>query len=204
MRKILSAGAEATIYETENSIIKIRREKLYRHPQLDKKITKRRTKSEIKILKKASEIISAPIPSPQKKPNQIEMTKIEGKKLSLTLNKYSKKTKQEIMFQIGKNLAKLHLNNIAHSDLTTSNIIYNEKTKQISFIDFGLSSLNAKYEDKGVDIHLLKQALEAKHFQDHTELFEEFKKGYESENKEEAKKSFQKLLSIEKRGRYKH
>ncbi|MFH1151707.1 MAG: lipopolysaccharide kinase InaA family protein, partial [Nanoarchaeota archaeon] len=41
----------------------------------------------------------------------------------------------------------------------------------IFFIDFGLGFFNGKYEDKAVDIHLLKQALEAKHFKHWKEIY---------------------------------
>jgi len=96
----------------------------------------------------------------------------------------------------------LHKEKIIHGDLTTSNMILNEK--EIYLIDFGLGFFNGKYEDKGVDIHLLKQALEAKHFKNATILFEEFEKGYSSIEAKEAKKVFERMKAIEKRGRYKH
>ena len=74
----------------------------------------------------------------------------------------------------------------------------------IYFIDFGLGYFNGKYEDKAVDIHLLKQALEAKHFKHWKELYEEFLEGYKSINKEEAEEVINQLVKVEKRGRYKH
>jgi len=55
-----------------------------------------------------------------------------------------------------------------------------------------------------VDIHLLKQALEAKHFKNWKILFNEFEIGYRSINPTEAQKVFDKMKAIEKRGRYKH
>jgi len=73
---------------------------------------------------------------------------------------------------------------------------------KIFFIDFGLGYFNGKYEDKAVDIHLLKQALEAKHFKHWEALFNEFVKGYKKYS--EAEKVFQRLKAVEKRGRYKH
>ncbi|MCX6750723.1 MAG: hypothetical protein NTZ83_04655 [Candidatus Pacearchaeota archaeon] len=54
----------------------------------------------------------------------------------------------------------------------------------IFFIDFGLGYISKKIEDKAVDIHLLKQALEAKHFEHWKELFEEFKKAYSKDYSE--------------------
>jgi TP53 regulating kinase-like protein len=106
------------------------------------------------------------------------------------------------MFEIGKAIGKLHKENIIHGDLTTSNMIY--KDKKIFLIDFGLGYFNGKYEDKGVDIHLLKQALEAKHFKKWKTLFNEFEIGYRSIEPKEAEKVFNKMKAIEKRGRYKH
>jgi len=201
-KNILSSGAEAIIYQDKENIIKHRISKSYRHPELDKKIIKRRTKAETKILTKASEIISVPKPEEQKELDKIIMPFIEGDKLSLTLDNYPKEKQEKVMFQIGETIAKLHKESLIHGDLTTSNILLKEN--QIYLIDFGLGFQNGKYEDKGVDIHLLKQALEAKHFKDWKSLFKKFQKGYESINKEEAEKIFNRLNAIEKRGRYRH
>ncbi|MFA5349530.1 MAG: RIO1 family regulatory kinase/ATPase [Candidatus Paceibacterota bacterium] len=78
-------------------------------------------------------------------------------------------------------------------------------SKKIFFIDFGLGFISKKTEDKAVDIHLLKQALEAKHFAHWKTLFEEFSKSYEKTlGKEESKKVFERLTAIERRGRYRH
>lgn len=215
-KQIIAAGAEAVIYKNGETITKERLPKSYRHPTLDKAIIKRRTKAETKILKKASEVIPVPIPEDQKEINIITMPEIKGHKLSIHLDHYDDELQERIMFQIGQNLAKIHDRDIIHGDLTTSNIIFQpsnhptpqhssiKKTGTVFFIDFGLGFLNGKYEDKGVDIHLLKQALEAKHFRFWQTLFQEFEVGYKSINPLEATKVFDKLKAIEKRGRYKH
>ena len=65
--KILSQGAEAIILKKGSSIIKDRIKKSYRIKELDDKIRMRRTKSETKLLEKASQIIDAPIPSPDQR-----------------------------------------------------------------------------------------------------------------------------------------
>src|SRR3989338_6220467 len=54
----------------------------------------------------------------------------------------------------------IYNNNIIHHDLTTSNMI--SKKDKIFFIDFGLSFFSTKIEDRAVDLHLLKEALESK------------------------------------------
>ena len=72
----------------------------------------------------------------------------------------------------------------------------------IYFIDFGLGFISHKFEDKAVDIHLFKQALEAKHFRNWEVLFKEFEKGYNKSK--DSKIVFERLKAVEKRGRYKH
>src|SRR3989344_3971858 len=49
---------------------------------------------------------------------------------------------------------------------------------KIFFVDFGLGYISKKLEDKAVDLHLLKQALEAKHFQHWKTLFDSVSEGY--------------------------
>jgi Kae1-associated kinase Bud32 len=199
-QKTIAQGAEATILKKDNLIIKNRIKKYYRISEIDNKIREQRTRAETKLLEKASKIINCPIPQISKNKTKITMPFIKGKKLSENLDTFSLKEQRQICNKIGKSVAKLHNNNIIHGDLTTSNMIL-EKDK-LYFIDFGLGFISHRYEDKAVDIHLLKQALEAKHFTHWKELFKEIINEYKKENKESEKvlKQFEK---VEKRGRYK-
>ncbi|MFH1586040.1 MAG: RIO1 family regulatory kinase/ATPase [archaeon] len=72
----------------------------------------------------------------------------------------------------------------------------------IFFIDFGLGYGSHRYEDKAVDLHLLKQALESRHYKYFEALFKEVFKGYKKYKG--AKKVLERLEKVEKRGRYKH
>ena len=200
-QKIIAQGAEAKIILSDNLIIKDRIQKDYRITELDKKIRKSRTKAEIKLLNKASKIINAPMPIKQDKNNfRIEMPYIIGEKLSKYLDKFPLKKQEKICTQIGKEVAKLHNANIIHGDLTTSNMIL--KNNRIFFIDFGLGYISHKIEDKAVDIHLFKQALEARHFKNWKILFGKFKKAYKESK--DFKRIAERLKIVEKRGRYKH
>jgi Kae1-associated kinase Bud32 len=69
------------------------------------------------------------------------------------------------------------------------------------FIDFGLGFESAKIEDKAVDLHLIKQALEAKHFQHAGEFFKHVLEGYKTSKN--YKETIKRLELVEKRGRYK-
>lgn len=180
MEKIIQQGAEALIIQSSPSIlIKRRIKKSYRLPLLDEKLRKQRTKKEFALLQKASKLIPVPnIIKIDEKTTEIEMEFIEGKKLSENLD--SLPNKNEICIQIGKQIAKLHDNNIIHGDLTTSNMILSDKGNLLYFIDFGLSFISNKIEDKAVDLHLIKQALEAKHFSISSQCFNKILEGYSS------------------------
>jgi len=201
--KILFRGAEAIIILSGDFVIKNRVKKSYRINELDEAIRKRRTKSEAKLLEKASKVISIPkIKKTDQKTKEITMDFIDGKKLSDHLDSFPFKKQKEICRKIGENTAKLHDAEIIHGDLTTSNMILIEDRKpKIYFIDFGLGFISHKFEDKAVDLHLLRQALEAKHFRNWEALFAEILRGY-SKSKD-SKIVLERLKAVERRGRYK-
>jgi len=200
MKKVLQQGAEAIIYLDKDKVIKDRIKKSYRISELDDKIRKQRTKSETKLLEKASNIINSVTPLKTNEKFSIEMPFIEGKKLSEHLDNFEFGEQKKICRKIGESVAKLHNNNIIHGDLTTSNMIL--KKDKIFFIDFGLGFISQKIEDKAVDIHLFKEALEAKHFGHWQDLFKEFLNGYSVYP--EHKKILEQVKKVESRGRYRH
>jgi len=192
----IQQGAEAIIYKIKNKIVKDRIKKSYRLPQLDNKLRTRRTKSEAKIINKLKSIINVPkIRFIDEVRNEITMEYISGKKLSEHLEKLNY---QQISKQLGEILTKLHNQDIIHGDLTTSNMIL--KNNKIYLIDFGLGFHSHKIEDKAVDLHLLKQALEAKHFTIAKQCIKIILKNYKSE---QSKLIIPRIQVIESRGRYK-
>jgi len=201
--QILARGAEAIIYKLNKKVIKDRIPKSYRHPTLDLKLIKRRTKSESKILSKAVKIIPVPklLSDPKPQGRIIHMEYISGKRLSDHLSKLKPVEITHTCKQIGKNIAKLHDAGIIHGDLTTSNMILRAQNKRVYFIDFGLGFHSNRIEDKAVDLHLIKQALEAKHPKIYKKAFKAVIEGYKiSKN---YKQTLTRLQKVEKRGRYK-
>ncbi len=58
-------------------------------------------------------------------------------------------------------------------------------------------------EAKGVDLRLMKRALQSTHYQSAEECFESIIRGYsEILGKEDAERVLEKIVEIEKRGRY--
>ncbi|MEM4181704.1 MAG: KEOPS complex kinase/ATPase Bud32 [Candidatus Pacearchaeota archaeon] len=199
--KIISQGAEAKIKLIENKkVVKERIIKSYRLKILDEKLRKSRTKKERKILEKASKIIDVPKILGKESDFSIEMEYIEGEKISNCLDSFNEEKQKEIMTKIGEIIAKLHKEDIIHGDLTTSNMIL--KKEKIYVIDFGLSFISKRIEDKAVDLHLIKQALEAKHWKNYENLFNWLLESYK-ENYKKANEVLERLKKVEKRGRYK-
>ena len=200
MEKIIGTGAEAVLIQKDGKLIKKRVKKGYRIEIIDERLRKSRTKKESKLLEKSSKLIPVPkVIKTDEKQKEIDMEFIEGKKLSENLDNL--KNAEEVCEQIGQNIARLHDADIIHGDLTTSNMILSAKDNKVYFIDFGLGFESNKAEDKAVDLHLIKQALEAKHFNHYEKFFNAVLEGYKTSKHHLA--TLKRLEAVEKRGRYK-
>jgi len=195
---IIAQGAEAILRKQENSVIKERIAKEYRVPALDTKLRRSRTRREAKILEKLQDI-GFPAPRLQKmddKQMHLVMDFIEGPMLKEILHEKP----VELSKEIGRKIGILHTHNIIHADLTTSNMIHAKN--EVHFIDFGLSFVSNKVEDKAVDLHLLDRALESKHHEIYEQCINAALEGYKEGNPDwEA--VFARLDKVEMRGRNK-
>ena len=196
-KKLIAQGAESKLFLIDKKILKNRFEKKYRIREIDGRLRKSRTKREAKVLVKLKEI-NFPSPKLIKSDDKenIEMELITGKVLKDALEKSNY---VGLGKEIGEKIAILHNNHIIHGDLTTSNMILN---KEIYFIDFGLSFFSHKIEDKAVDLHLLKEALESKHHKIWEKCYTAALGSYEKKA-EKGKEVLERLKVVEKRGRYK-
>ncbi len=195
-KKLIAQGAEAKLFLEDNQILKSRFPKSYRIKEIDEKLRGFRTRREAKILQKlrATNFPAPKIISNDEKENLI-IEKINGKLIKDILEKSDYK---KLCAEIGKKVAILHNNSLIHGDLTTSNMILN---KEIYFIDFGLSFFSEKAEDKAVDLHLLKEGLESKHYRIWEDCFKCALEAYKKEAKN-SNETLKRLEVVEKRGRY--
>ena len=192
--KIIKQAAEAIIYLDKNKVIKHRIKKGYRLGLIDDRLRRSRTRREAKLLNKvdnAPEVFSV-----DDKDMKIEMEYIRGKLIKDILDRMMNRNK--LLREIGESIAKMHDDNIIHGDLTTSNMILKDR---VYFIDFGLGYVSNKTEDKAVDLHLLKQALESKHYRHFEESFQNVLEGYKSSKN--YREVINRLNKVERRGRYK-
>jgi TP53 regulating kinase-like protein len=199
--KLIGNGAEAKIYldEKEKQVVKRRIEKSYRVKEIDEVLRKRRTRKEGKILDKLGDICPNVFLVDDKK-MEIVMSYVEGRLVKDVAENCDKRLRKDTMFKAGFNVGKMHGLDVAHGDLTTSNMIYDGG--DVKLIDFGLGFASNKVEDKAVDIHLVRQALESKHYRYVDEMFEDFLRGYKKGNVN-WKEIIERLKKVEKRGRYK-
>jgi len=205
---LIKKGAEASLFLEEwhglKVILKKRLSKKYRVPELDRTIQIQRTKHEPHVIHRAKE---AGVPTPviymvDLAEATIVMEYVEGKQVKNVLNELPTEKRIKLCRYIGELIGKLHGSGIIHGDLTTSNMILTPTGKMV-FIDFGLSEQTMEVEAKGVDLHLLKRALHSTHYLHADECFEAIMEGYEKTvGEKEAKLVLEKILEIEKRGRY--
>ena len=160
----IARGAEAIltkgIWHERNVIIKERVKKGYRVDSLDTKLRASRTKSEANLMRLARDCgVRTPlIFDIDLVECRIVMEFASGPTAKAVLE--DSDARLELAGQIGSGVGKLHAADIIHGDLTTSNIIMKDEPV---FIDFGLGEKSQELEKKGVDLHLLKEALDSAH-----------------------------------------
>lgn len=216
--KLLKQGAEAKLY-TGNylgkaTIAKERFKKKYRHPNLDKQLTRERIKAESRAILRCKTIgITTPaLYLVDMKKQTIFMEYYEN---SITTKEFIFKAddllKEKLSIKIGQSIAKMHSNNITHGDLTTSNMLLVNKMNQneffndfenlkLVFIDFGLGHLECNAEDKGVDLYVLERALLSTH-NDSEQIFPVILKAYKDNYGKGSKDVLVKFEEVRARGR---
>jgi TP53 regulating kinase-like protein len=202
-KKLIKRGAEADIFVIswfgENAISKIRKPKPYRNALLDSEIRKKRTIHEANMLSatKLARVITPFVFYVDPKRAEIIMEWIEGENVKNIID-------YELAVEIGRYAARMHSRNIIHGDLTTSNFIFNKNRRKLTLIDFGLSYFSERFEDKAVDVRLIKEILMSAYADRFEALYSNFLLGYKevSGDPQLTTKILNTVQEIEKRGRY--
>jgi Kae1-associated kinase Bud32 len=193
----IGRGAEAVVTRTAQGIRKARPQKSYRHPQLDKDLRESRTRHEARILERAK-AADVRVPGVQVVDDTtLLLSEARGVQLKERLDE-----EPLLAHEVGRIVARLHDNAIIHADLTTSNIIYDPGTRHFTMIDFGLSYISTRDEDKAVDLHLFRQSLESRHHRVLPLAWRHFLKGYRDTSRN-ADAVIERLRKVEARGRNK-
>ena len=205
---LFKKGAEASLYLVDwherKVVVKVRAPKKYRPEALDEQIRSYRTVHEPQLMHEAK---TAGVPTPliymvNVPEASITMEYVEGQQIKQLLNKAPQDKRRELCVKIGELIGKLHSQGLIHGDLTTSNMILSPEDK-IFFVDFGLGEKSFELEAEGVDLHLMKRALQSTHYQFWEECFRNVLCGYSSVlGSEAAENVYEKIKEIERRGRY--
>lgn len=195
--RVLHRGGEGKV------VVKHRISKRYRIPEIDEGLRGSRTVLESKLFADAKR---AGVPTPviyevDQVGMRIVMEFVEGKQVKLVLEKLKPAARRRLCRLIGRQVARLHRAGIVHGDLTTSNMIQTRGGK-VYFVDFGLGEFNPSLEARGVDLHLLRRALQSIHFRITDEAYRAVMSGYRREFGEGAGEVIKRAEEIERRGRY--
>lgn len=202
---LIAKGAESNIvkssYLGRDAVLKNRISKNYRIPEIDNKIRKARTKLEAKLLSdvKKAGVVTPILYDVDLHDKTILMEEIKGDLVKDIIN-------EDLAYEIGENIAKFHNLNIIHGDITSSNMMVNDKN-QLVFIDFGLGRYSDLFEDKAVDLLVLKKSLQSIDYNTAIKIFDKVLEGYADEYKDDSlnrEQIIKKINEIESRGRYTH
>ena len=202
---LIAKGAESNIvkssYLGRDAVLKNRISKNYRIPEIDNKIRKARTKLEAKLLSdvKKAGVVTPILYDVDLHDKTILMEEIKGDLVKDIIN-------EDIAYEIGENIAKFHNLNIIHGDITSSNMMVNDKN-QLVFIDFGLGRYSDLFEDKAVDLLVLKKSLQSIDYNTAIKIFDRVLEGYADKYKDDSlnrEQIIKKINEIESRGRYTH
>jgi Kae1-associated kinase Bud32 len=144
------------------AVLKMRRPRGYRHPDLDRSLTRQRLSVEARVL---ARLQSSEFPSPALFDLDLEegwmlLSRIDGRPLYDALNDTS--VDDASMVNVGALIRRLHEMDISHGDMTTHNILA-DAAGSLSLIDFGLARISPELEHLGLDLQVLNECLTASH-----------------------------------------
>lgn len=220
---LITQGAEALLYKTtflskdQPAALKVRPTKPWRHPTLDKRLTRQRILAEARVLVKCRRE-GVPVPAVlavdweagwsvaewiegTTVKEAIRQRKVDGGESELN----------GLLARIGNVVGKLHSVGVIHGDLTTSNMMIRPNADSqassdnlegdIVLIDFGLATQAVQEEDRAVDLYVLERAFGSTHPKEEGK-FDEVLKAYATTYKD-AKRALRRLEDVRMRGRKK-
>lgn len=189
----IAQGAEAKVYKgslaATSILLKHRFNKQYRHPSLDASLIRARVAGEARALLKClrSGVNVPGVRMVDASEGVLGLEWIEGRSIRKlipgaepeddgeqesddvreSLQEYGLSL-DEVMTLVGTELAKMHLADIIHGDLTTSNMMLRHPGRTglpvvLYLIDFGLSYVSNLVEDRAVDLYVLERAFSSTH-----------------------------------------
>jgi Kae1-associated kinase Bud32 len=207
--QVISAeGAEAKVNDDTFMdlpvVRKTRIPKSYRPEEMDKRVRMERLKTEVRNLKEARNLgVRTPmvLDVDLSGNGEFVMEKVGGRTLTdMILDPASPVSLiGDALEKLGEALGKLHAGNLAHGDMTASNVIWTGD--DVALIDPSMGTRAPELEDLGIDLHLVEEDLNTLSPRS-SEFYERFLEGYRQGYPAGAKKVIGRAQEIKKRVRY--
>ena len=151
-RDELVQGAESQVRFDDDRVHKRRHERAYRHPELDERLRRERTRTEARLTSQARR---AGVPTPV-------LRDVDTAEAELTLQHVGRGDLRDAITEqrvrtVARHLAAVHRAGLVHGDPTTRNVRVDGDTTFL--IDFGLGYHSDDPEDYAMDLHVLGQSL---------------------------------------------
>ncbi len=201
--EVLALGAESLLIKHEwlglPAVYKIRLSKPYRHPRLDDRLRRARTRREARSLSRLPEW---GVPTPTLYEVDVDLGLIVMEYLpGETLREVTEERFRASLFEeLGRLVGRMHEHGFVHYDLTTSNVLVVDG--RLYVIDLGLSDDSTDLEDHAIDLRVFERCLESTHPDVMEEAWEAFVRGYREERGETTDQVLKQLEDVKSRVRY--
>jgi N6-L-threonylcarbamoyladenine synthase/protein kinase Bud32 len=140
-------GAEATVTFDGDRVVKTREPKSYRHPALDDRLRRERTRAEARL---TSEARRAGVPTPL-------VRDVDPAEARIVFERVGERDLADALTPararaVGEHLARLHDAGLVHGDPTTRNV--RVAGDRVWLVDFGLGEHTGHVEDHAMDLHV--------------------------------------------------
>ncbi len=207
----LAQGAEAVLdaglYLGREAVLKERRPKGYRHPDLEEAIRAHRTRAEARALREAR---SAGVRTPavldvEPEEGRLVMERVRGPTVRAAFDGLTPGDRARVARALGGALGALHRAGMVHGDPTTSNFIVEHLREGepvvLAMLDISLGGRAEGVEERGVDLRLLSEAFGSTHHV-HADMFDLVMEAYALAFPEGAAEAMERMDAIAARGRY--
>lgn len=211
--RTIAQGAEAVLEEGRflgrPAVLKDRRPKGYRHPELEVAIRAARTRAEARALRDArgAGVRTPAVLDVDPSTGRLVLEQVEGPTVRRAMDGLAPSDRERVARALGAALGRLHGAGMVHGDPTTSNFIIEDLEGDgsgsvgLAMLDISLGGRADGVEERGVDLRLLSEAFESTHHV-HAELFDLVMEGYADAFPDGATEAIARMDAIAARGRY--
>ena len=149
-------GAEATVSFEGGSVVKRRNPRAYRHPTLDERLRRERTREEVRLTSEARRVgVATPLV------RDIDPAETTIRFQHIGDCDFRAALSAETVRATAQSLAAIHDAGFVHGDPTTRNVRVNrDGNPEVFLIDFGLGYYTNHAEDHAMDLHVFEQSLD--------------------------------------------